>query len=58
MAALLLFVSFGIIALAGGTYSLTRTPMTRFALVVSLLVVYATLTLAPLAFLQPLLPID
>ena len=53
--ALLFFVSFGIIAIAGLAYVFSRTPMTRFALVVTLLVVYAVLALAPLVFLRPLL---
>ncbi len=56
-ASLLLFVSFGIIAIAGLAYAFSRTPATRFALVVSLLVVSAVLALAPLVFLRSLLPV-
>lgn len=56
-AALLLFVACGIIAIAGFAYACNRRPATRFALVVTLLVVYAVLALAPLVLLEAWLPL-
>ena len=54
-ALLLLTISGGIITTAALPYLFWCTPQTRFALVVSLLLVYALLTLAPLVFLRPVL---
>jgi hypothetical protein len=49
-------VSLGIVTIATLVNLLSRTPETRFALIVSLLVIFAVLTLAPLVFFQPLPP--
>jgi len=55
---LLLTIALGIIATAALPYIFYRTPQTRFALVGSLLLVFALLTLAPLLFLRPLSAAD
>ena len=52
---LLLLVAFAIICIAGLAYISNRTPDTRFALVVSLLLVLTGLSLAPLFFFRSLL---
>jgi len=46
-----------ILAMAALPYLFWRTPETRFAFVVSLLLVYGILTLAPLALLRTLWPL-
>jgi hypothetical protein len=52
---LLLLVAFSIICIASLAYISNRAPDTRFALVVSLLLVFAGLSLAPLFFFRSLL---
>jgi hypothetical protein len=52
---LLLLVAFAIISIATLAYVSNRAPDTRFALVVSLLLVFAGVSLAPLFFFRSLL---
>ncbi|MGE0823076.1 MAG: hypothetical protein AB7G75_08830 [Candidatus Binatia bacterium] len=54
MAMFLLIGSLGAVTIATVVYRGFPRPETRFALVVTLLLVYALLTLAPLVFLRPL----
>ncbi|MGE0822572.1 MAG: hypothetical protein AB7G75_32060 [Candidatus Binatia bacterium] len=53
----LLTGSLGAVTIATVMYCGFSRPETRFTLVVSLLLVFAVLTLAPLVFLKPLLPL-
>ena len=54
--ALLLTIALGGVTTTALPYIFWRTPQTRFALVVALLLAFALLTLASLVVLRPLLP--